>query len=101
VWQLAGTPVQSVRFVFDDRNNVEWRQAIKKELADYAKWKWPLLPVEFKTKKKAMPIQAADMLVYRSHQFTVNMGKGKVWFSTHAPHYILPTDWNCFLPMSW
>jgi hypothetical protein len=78
VWQLAGKPVQSVKFIFDDRNIVEWRQAIKKELADYEKWKWPLLPVEFKTKKQAIPIQAADMLAYRSHQFTVNMGKGKV-----------------------
>src|ERR1017187_4604707 len=52
VWQLAGQPVQSVKFIFDDRNIVEWRKAIKKELGDYEKWKWPLLPVEFKTKKQ-------------------------------------------------
>jgi hypothetical protein len=78
VWQLAGRPVKSVKFVFDERNNVGWRQAIKKELADYEKWEWPLKPVEFKTKKQAIPVQAADMLAYRSHQFTSNMVKGKV-----------------------
>jgi hypothetical protein len=78
VWVMVGKPVESVKFVFDNRNDKKWNQSIKEVAAEFVKWGWNFKPIEFKTKMEAIPIQAADMLAYRSHQFTVNMGKGKV-----------------------
>lgn len=78
VWELRGKHIDSVKYVFDNRNDKEWNQSIKSVAAAFVKWGWNFKPVEFKTKMEAIPIQAADMLAYRSHQFTVNMGKGKV-----------------------
>jgi Protein of unknown function (DUF3800) len=73
VW---GTAYESVTFVFDKRSNAEWEQMIKDEIAGYAKWKWPMNPVEFKNKIEATPIQAADMLAYRGNQICRNVVKG-------------------------
>ncbi len=78
VWELRGKHIDSVKFIFDNRNDKEWNQSIKNVASEFVKWGWNFKPIEFKTKMEAIPIQAADMLAYRSHQFTVNMGKGKV-----------------------
>jgi hypothetical protein len=78
VWELKGKHIESVKFVFDNRNDKEWNKSIRSVAAEFVKWGWNFKPVEFKTKLEAIPIQAADMLAYRSHQFTVNMNKKKV-----------------------
>jgi hypothetical protein len=78
IWTMAGKHPETVKFIFDDTNNVDWRRAIKDVLKDFSKWNWPMEPVEFKTKKVAIPIQAADMLAYRSVQITRNMLSGKI-----------------------
>jgi hypothetical protein len=78
ILQVFGTAYESVTFVFDDRENPEWEKMVEEAIAGYTKWKWPIEPVQFKKKVKAIPIQAADMLAYRGNQISRNVVNGLV-----------------------
>ncbi|MGA2242501.1 MAG: DUF3800 domain-containing protein [Verrucomicrobiota bacterium] len=73
ILQVWGTAYESVTFIFDNRHNPEWEKMIKDVITEYAKWNWPIKPVQFKNKKEALPIQAADMLAYRGNQISRNV----------------------------
>jgi hypothetical protein len=73
ILQVWGTAYESVTFIFDNRQNPEWKKMIEDVITEYARWKWPIKPVQFKTKKEALPIQAADMLAYRGNQISRNV----------------------------
>jgi hypothetical protein len=65
-----------ITFIFDDTGDDEWRQRIRIVVAAYQQLGCRIKHLDFKSKLEALPIQAADMVGYRTNQIFHNLEKG-------------------------
>ncbi len=70
-------PNEDVTFVFDDTGDDKWRQRIEIVVAAYRLKGFRIKYLYFKNKTEALPIQAADMVGYRTNQISHNLEKGR------------------------
>ena len=63
-------------FVFDDTGDDEWKQRIRVVVAAYQQLGFRIKHLDFKSKVEALPIQAADMVGYRTNQISHNLQRG-------------------------
>lgn len=69
--------IDDITFIFDDTGENEWKQRIRIVVAAYQQLGCHIKDPEFKSKVEALPIQAADMVGYRTNQISQNLEKGK------------------------